>query len=141
MSSMNYTAVPPNYLRLKRYNRTIFLHCDFHLDTVQSIKERIEKLTSRTFYTIRLYLNHQNLDDCTSLFNCGIEKDGTELVMVYSKGKSADGDFLWEEVAEAMNPPEAEVLQVIDPEVRESPYAAEGDGNLHVGFTNIDSTA
>lgn len=53
---MSSITVPPNYLRLKRYKRTIFMHCDFVQDTVQAIKERIEKLTGRTFYAIRLYL-------------------------------------------------------------------------------------
>ncbi|CCW61579.1 unnamed protein product [Phytomonas sp. EM1] len=97
------TSVPPNYLRLKRHKCTIFLHCDFHQDTVQAIKERIEKLTGRTFYTIRLYLDRQNLDDSLSLESCGIDQDGTVLLMVHSKGTTADDELVWEEVEEAIN--------------------------------------
>lgn len=75
---------------------------------MQAIKERIEKLMSRTFYTIRLYLGRQNLDDFSTLYNVGIDKDGTELVMAHSKGKNIDGDYIWEDVEEAMSPPKLE---------------------------------
>lgn len=96
---------PPNYVRLKRYNRTVFLHCDFQQDTVQAIKERIEKLTSRTFYAIRLFLGKQNLDDALTLFHCGIDVNGTELTMIHSKGKNADDDHVWETLEQALSPP------------------------------------
>ncbi|CAD2218004.1 Ubiquitin family, putative [Angomonas deanei] len=99
------SATPPNYLRLRRFNRTIFLYCDFQQDTVQSIKERIEKLTGRTFYLIRLYLDKQTLEDGSTLYNCGIEKDGTELIIAHAKGKNEQGDTIFEEYAEAMQPP------------------------------------
>ncbi|KPI85967.1 hypothetical protein ABL78_4969 [Leptomonas seymouri] len=96
-------VVPANYLRLKRHRRTIFLYCDFQHDTVQAIKERIEKLTSRTFYTMCLYLGNQRLDDESTLFNAGVNEDGTELWVVFSKGKTAEGEPIWEEVEEAMS--------------------------------------
>jgi len=101
------SSVPPNYVRLTRYHRTIFLHCDLQQDTVQAIKERIEKLTNHTFYKIRLYLDKQNLDDSATLWHCGVENDGVELTVVYSKGKDADGDVVWETIEEATNPPQA----------------------------------
>ncbi|CCW68122.1 unnamed protein product [Phytomonas sp. Hart1] len=97
------TSIPPNYLRLKRHGLTIFLHCDFHQDTVQVIKERIEKLTGRIFYKIRLYLERQNLDDYLSLESCGIDQDGTVLLMVHSKGSTVDNELVWENVEEAIN--------------------------------------
>lgn len=131
MSSHNST--PPNYLRLKRYNRTIFLHCDFHQDTVQAIKERIEKLLSRTFYTIRLFLGRQNLDDFSTLYNAGIEKDGTELVIVYSKGKTIEGDYLWEEVEEALSPPKQLVSAILQDSTTEGKNG--GTEEVRVGFT------
>lgn len=125
-------TTPPNYLRLKRYNRTIFLHCDFHQDTVQAIKERLEKLMSRTFYTVRLYLGRQHLDDFSTLYNAGIEKDGTEVVMVHSKGKNIDGDYIWEEVEEAMAPPKAPP----PPIGQESAAAAPPPDDVRVGFAD-----
>lgn len=94
--------MPANYLRLKRHRRTIFLYCDFQHDTVQAIKERVEKLTSRTFYTMCLYLGNQRLDDEATLYNAGVTEDGTELWVVYSKGKTEEGEPVWEEVEEAM---------------------------------------
>jgi precorrin-4 methylase len=96
-------VVPANYLRLKRHRRTIFLYCDFQQDTVQAVKERIEKLTSRTFYTMCLFLGNQRLDDESTLYNAGVMEDGTELWVVYSKGKTDEGEFIWEDVAEAMS--------------------------------------
>ncbi|KPA83339.1 hypothetical protein ABB37_02993 [Leptomonas pyrrhocoris] len=95
-------VVPANYLRLKRHRRTIFLYCDFQHDTVQAIKERIEKLTSRTFYTMCLYIGNQRLDDESTLYNAGVCDDGTELWVVYSKGKTEEGEPIWEDVSEAM---------------------------------------
>lgn len=110
MSAVSPNAtLPANYIRLRRHNRVIFLYCDFNLDTVQAIKERIEKLTSRTFYTMRLYLGNQLMDDAATLYNCGVEKDGTELTILYSKGKTADGEVVWEGPNEAFtNPPAGE---------------------------------
>ncbi|KEG12889.1 hypothetical protein DQ04_01351120 [Trypanosoma grayi] len=100
-------VTPPHYVRLKRHNLTIFLHCDVNHDTVQAIKERYEKLTGRTFYTVRLYLGRQNLEDFSTLYNCGIEGEDAELVVVHSKGLKTDGsrEHIWEEVEEAMRPP------------------------------------
>ncbi|ESL12180.1 hypothetical protein TRSC58_00057 [Trypanosoma rangeli SC58] len=100
-------ATPPHYVRLRRHNLTIFLHCDVNHDTVQAIKERYEKLTGRTFYTVRLYLGRQNLDDFSTLFNCGIEREGAELTVVYSKGAKMDGtgEYIWEDFEEAARPP------------------------------------
>lgn len=95
--------VPANYLRLKRHRRIIFLYCDFQNDTVQTIKERIEKLTSRTFYTMCLYLGNQRLDDELTLYNAGVSEDGAELWVAYSKGKTDEGEPIWEDVAEAMS--------------------------------------
>lgn len=105
MSSTIHLACPPNYIRLRRRKRVIFLHCDFQQDTVQAIKERIEKLTSRTFYTMRLYLDRQNMDDFSTLYNCGVEEDGTELLIVYEKGKNAEGHTVWEEIEDAIRTP------------------------------------
>ncbi|KAH9580022.1 hypothetical protein LSM04_006473 [Trypanosoma melophagium] len=101
------TIVQPHYVRLKRYNLTIFLHCDVNHDTVQAIKERYEKLTGRIFYTVRLYLGKQNLEDFSTLYNCGIESEGAELIVVHSKAPKSDGtgEYFWEEVEEAMRPP------------------------------------
>ncbi|KAG5498765.1 hypothetical protein JKF63_03053 [Porcisia hertigi] len=96
--------VPLNYLRLKRHRRTIFLYCDFQQDTVQAIKERIERLTSRTFYTMCLYYGNQRLDDEALLFSAGIAEDGTELWIGYSKGKTVEGETIWEDVEEAKAP-------------------------------------
>lgn len=95
-------VVPANYVRLKRHRRTIFLYCDFQLDTVQAIKERVEKLTSRTFYTTCLYVGNQRLDDEATLYNAGVSEDGTVLWVVYSKGKTEEGEPIWEDVEEAM---------------------------------------
>ncbi|ORC90807.1 uncharacterized protein TM35_000072310 [Trypanosoma theileri] len=99
----------PHYVRLKRYNLTIFLHCDVNHDTVQAIKERYEKLTGRIFYNVRLYLGRQNLEDFSTLYNCGIESEGAELIVVHSKGPKNDGtgEYYWEEIEEAMKPPPA----------------------------------
>lgn len=137
---MSGHSTPPNYLRLKRYNRTIFLHCDFHQDTVQAIKERLEKLMSRTFYTVRLYLGKQNLDDFSTLFNAGIEKDGTELIMIHSKGKNTDGDYIWEDIEEAMSPPKAVVSSRVTPEtvneVSASNAQAGSEEVARVGFAD-----
>ncbi|RNF17778.1 uncharacterized protein Tco025E_04721 [Trypanosoma conorhini] len=98
---------PPHYVRLRRHNLTIFLHCDVNHDTVQAIKERYEKLTARTFYTVRLYLGRQNLDDFSTLFNCGIEREGAELTVVHSKAAKMDGtgEYIWEDLEEATRPP------------------------------------
>lgn len=126
MCAYAVASTPPNYIRIKRYNRTIFLHCDFHQDTVQAIKERLEKLLSRTFYTIRLYLGRQNLEDFCTLYNAGIDKDGTELLMVHSKGKNIDGDYIWEDVEEAMSAPKIEKNTVLPP----SESTATEAGNL-----------
>lgn len=97
-------VVPANYLRLKRHHRTIFLYCDFQLDTVQAIKERVEKLTSRTFYTTCLYLGTQRLDDEATLLSAGVSEDGTELWIGFSKGKTVEGETIWEDVEEAKAP-------------------------------------
>lgn len=96
-------SVPANYLRLRRHNRVIFLHADFVQDTTQAIKERLETLTGRAFHTMRLYLGKQNLDNNTTLINCGIEKDGTELLILYSKGKNADDEHVWENIDEVIS--------------------------------------
>ncbi|KAG5472484.1 hypothetical protein LSCM1_03883 [Leishmania martiniquensis] len=117
-------VIPCNYLRLKRHRRTIFLYCDFQQDTVQAIKERIEKLTSRTFYTMRLYYGTQRLDDEATLFNAGISEDGTELWIAYSKGTTAEGETIWEDAQEAKAspplpppPPAAAAVAAATPEV------------------------
>eukprot|EP00796_Vickermania_ingenoplastis_P005998 gene5998-4303_t len=129
-------STPPNYLRLKRYQRTIFLHCDFHQDTVQAIKERLEKLMSRTFYTVRLYLGRQNLDDFSTLYNAGIEKDGTELVMVHAKGKNVEGEYIWEDLEEAMSPPKVAPPALV-PESESGSAAGHGGSEPpRVGFTD-----
>ncbi|CBZ28943.1 conserved hypothetical protein [Leishmania mexicana MHOM/GT/2001/U1103] len=118
-------VVPFNYLRLKRHRRTIFLYCDFQQDTVQAIKERIEKLTSRTFYTMCLYYGAQRLSDESTLFSTGISEDGTELWIAYSKGKTVEGETIWEDVEEAMVP-----VATAAPAV-----APENTGESHAGTT------
>ncbi|KAK7195426.1 hypothetical protein NESM_000469800 [Novymonas esmeraldas] len=109
-------VVPANYVRLKRHRRTIFLYCDFQQDTVQAIKERIEKLTSRTFYTMCLYCGTQRLDDEATLFSAGVGEDGTELWIGYSKGKTADGETVWEDAEEARAPFAAAAATVTGPD-------------------------
>ncbi|GET90872.1 hypothetical protein, conserved [Leishmania tarentolae] len=118
-------VVPLNYLRLKRHRRTIFLYCDFQQDTVQAIKERIEKLTSRTFYTMHLYYGTERLSDESTLFSAGISEDGTELWIVYSKGKTVEGETIWEDVEEAMAPAAAAAPEVLP----------ENPGDSHAGTT------
>ncbi|EAN81520.1 hypothetical protein TcCL_ESM01089 [Trypanosoma cruzi] len=101
-------TVPPHYVRLRRQNLTIFLHCDVNHDTVQAIKERYEKLTGRLFYTVRLYLGRQSLDDFSTLYNCGIEHEGAELIVVHSKALKTDGtgEYIWEDLEEATQLPQ-----------------------------------
>lgn len=142
MSSGYHTGggSPPNYVRLKRYGRTIFLHCDFQQDTVQAIKERIEKLTNRTFYAIRLYLDKQNLDDALTLCHCGVDINGTELTMVHSKGKNAEGDHVWETIEEAMRPPPQRVEPSTSVMVGEG-EAAQGDGDVEAHNNTTTSVA
>ncbi|AAZ11951.1 uncharacterized protein TEOVI_000671200 [Trypanosoma equiperdum] len=116
---------PPHYVRLRRYNLSIFVHCDVHNDTVQAIKERYGKLTGHIFYNARLYLGQQSLDDFLTLYGCGIEAEGAELVVVHSKGAKGDGtsEHIWETVEEAMAAPQGDSLN--SPEV-----TAEGTAKL-----------
>ncbi|CAJ1030768.1 hypothetical protein, conserved [Leishmania lindenbergi] len=136
-------VIPINYLRLKRHRRTIFLYCDFQQDTVQAIKERIEKLTSRTFYTMCLYYGNQRLTDDVTLFSTGISEDGTELWIGYSKGKTVEGETIWEDVAEAKVPAAAAVSEVALDNTGESyaggAFDSEGQGATQRSVTILDA--
>jgi hypothetical protein len=88
------------YIRIKRHKQTIFLHCDLN-DTVQTIKDRVARLiTSHTAQQMRLLLGKQNLENHTSLYDCGIEAEDAELLLVY-----ATGEETWEDWAVAMDGP------------------------------------
>ncbi|CAG9578500.1 conserved hypothetical protein [Leishmania major strain Friedlin] len=136
-------VVPFNYLRLKRHRRTIFLYCDFQQDTVQAIKERIEKLTSRTFYTMCLYYGTQRLSDESTLFSASISDDGTELWIAYSKGKTAEGETIWEDVEEAMAPVAAAAPELAPENTGESlagtTFGADGQGAGQHSVTVTDN--
>jgi hypothetical protein len=92
-----------SYIRIRRHKQTIFLHCDLHQDTVLVLKERIEKLTGTGVMQQRLLLGKQVLELNTSLWDCGIEKEDAELLLVLSTGEDQ-----WEDPADAADgPPEA----------------------------------
>lgn len=84
-----------SYIRIKRHKLTVFLHCDLN-DTVRSLKERVEKLTSRPANQMKLLLGKQDLENNTSLADCGIDKEDAELLLVYSTGEET-----WEDPADA----------------------------------------
>ena len=96
-------SAAPSYVRIKRHKQTIFLHCDLHNDTVLVLKERIEKLTDVPVLQQRLLLGKQALELNTSLYDCGIEKEDAELVLVLATGEDE-----WEDPQEALEgPPQA----------------------------------
>lgn len=95
-------GVAPHYIRIKRFKQTIFLHCDVHHDTVQALKERVEKLTGRPWMQIRLLLGKQNLDNFSTLYDCGIEAEDGELNMTYLLSVSAGGEEVWEDLEDAL---------------------------------------
>eukprot|EP00758_Cryptobia_borreli_P007168 Tbor_TRINITY_DN5255_c3_g2::TRINITY_DN5255_c3_g2_i2::g.16611::m.16611 len=93
------SGVPPHYIRVKRAKQTLFLNCDVHIDTVQSIKERVEQLTGKPVEQQRLYLGKQLLDNHHTLYDCGIEKEDGVLTLVYALGGNP---MQWEEPHEAL---------------------------------------
>jgi hypothetical protein len=101
----------PSYVRIKRHNLTIFLHCDLHNDTVLHLKERIEKLIDKPVLQQRLLLGKQALELNTTLHDCGIEKDDAELLLAFSTGEDT-----WEDPRTA-----AEGGQAADAEVAAAP--------------------
>lgn len=94
-------STSPSYVRIKRHKQTIFLHCDLHQDTVLVLKERIEKLTAVPVLQQRLLLGKQVLELNTSLWDCGIEKEDAELLLVL-----ATGDDTWEDPQTAADGPQ-----------------------------------
>ena len=96
-------GVAPHYIRLKRHKQTVFLHCDVHHDTVQALKERVEKLTGRPWMQIRLLLGKQVLDNFSTLYDCGIESEDGELNMTYLISTTPGGEELWEELDDALS--------------------------------------
>lgn len=96
-------GVAPHYIRIKRFKQTIFLHCDVNHDTVQALKERVEKLTGRPWMQIRLLLGKQNLDNFSTLYDCGIEAEDGELNMAYLISVTPGGEEQWEDVDDALN--------------------------------------
>lgn len=80
------------YLRIKRGKQTIFLHCDLNAETIVVLKERIEKLTGVPLMKQRLYLGRQILENLTTLWDCGIEKEDKELTLVHQRD-----DGSWED--------------------------------------------
>ena len=90
----------PCYIRIKRHKQTIFLHCDLN-DTVLTMKERVAKLiTTHTPQQMRLLLGKQNLENHTSLYDCGVEKEDAELLLLY-----ATSEDTWEDWATAVDGP------------------------------------
>ena len=97
-------GVPPHHIRVKRHKQTIFLHCDLQIDTVLAVKERISKLTGRAEKDQRLLLGKQVLENHTTLYDCGIEKEDGEMSLVYSIGEDpTTAKQIWEELEDAMN--------------------------------------
>jgi len=90
-------GVPPHYIRIKRYRQTIFLHCDLN-DSVQALKERVEKLTGKPWMQFRLLLGKQNLENHSTLSDCGVENDDSELYLLYATGPET-----WEELDDALS--------------------------------------
>ncbi len=88
------SSLVPSYIRIKRPKQTIFLHCDLN-ETVQAVKERIEKLTGQPANMQRLLFGKQLLEPYTSLMDCGIEKEDAEVILLYNIGQN--GEEQWEE--------------------------------------------
>ena len=102
------------YVRIKRKNLTIFLHCDLN-DTVQLMKERVEKLIGHPAAQMRLLLGKQPLENHTSLLDCGIEKEDAEMLLAFSTGKQdATGEEIWEDVVMDGADPGPETKQSVD---------------------------
>lgn len=85
-----------SFIRIKRGKQTIFLHCDLHQENIVVIKERLEKLTGVPLMKQRLYLGRQLLDNLTSLWDCGIEKEDRELLLTVQRD-----DNTWEDPQDA----------------------------------------
>ncbi|KAG8346320.1 hypothetical protein TRVL_02850 [Trypanosoma vivax] len=128
------TVPTTHYVRLKRHNLTIFIHCDIHSDTVQAIKERYAKLTGQTFHNVRLHLGQQNLEDFCTLYNCGIELEGVELIVLHAKGVKDDstGDRIWETMEEALNPPAETLTEMMGTEVGNNVTSVRDCGELTI---------
>eukprot|EP00755_Sulcionema_specki_P009902 Sspe_Gene.44973::Locus_22133_Transcript_2_3_Confidence_0.250_Length_556::g.44973::m.44973 len=110
-------TVPSMYIRVKRKKQTIFLHCEPG-DTVLSVKEKITLITNVPASDQRLLLQKQNLEDTSSLHDCGIgvSDTGTELFLIY-KITSETGEERWEEV---------EVIHAGDEEVAPGEVSVDG---------------
>ncbi|KAJ9472066.1 hypothetical protein DIPPA_10419 [Diplonema papillatum] len=90
-------AAPSMYVRVKRKKQTIFLHCEPR-QTVLQLKEKVAAITGTPASDQRLQLGKQNLEDQSSLADCGIYPvdTGTELFLAY-RIVSDSGDR-WEDV-------------------------------------------
>ncbi len=86
------SAASLSYIRIKRAKQTIFLHCDLNAENIVVIKERVEKLTGVPLMKQRLYLGKQMLENMTTLWDCGIDKEDRELTLVYQRD-----DGSWED--------------------------------------------
>lgn len=92
----------PHYVRIKRHKQTIFLHCDLKEDTVQLMKERVEKLTGKPAALQRLLLGKQNLENHSTLWDCGIEKEDEQLLLVLAVQQGDNpNELVWEFPEEA----------------------------------------
>lgn len=61
---------------------------------------------------IRLFLGKQNLDNFSTLYDCGIEAEDGELNMTYLLSVTPGGEEVWEELEDALSgPPEGEQQQ------------------------------
>ena len=67
-----YTNMPPAmYVRVKRNKQTIFLHCE-PSDTVHVVKEKVAAIVNTPSSDQRLLLGKQNLEDGSTLCDCGV---------------------------------------------------------------------
>ena len=94
------SGVPPHYVRVKRAGQTLFLHCDVHVDTVLTIKERVELLTGKPVAQQRLFLGRQLLENHHTLYDCGIEREDEVVTLAYALGGNP---MQWEEPQEAQS--------------------------------------
>eukprot|EP00760_Papus_ankaliazontas_P038829 PhM_4_TR9344/c0_g1_i1/m.17389 len=89
---------PPMYVRIKRKNQTVFLHCDVN-ETIGVLKNRVALLMGTAASQQRLVLGRQNLEDHSTLADNGIEKDAEAVLFLLHRLDDGTGnEEMWEEV-------------------------------------------
>lgn len=114
----------PSHIRIKRHKLTLFIHTDLRVDTVQVIKERLEKLTGVPVMKQRLYLDRQLILNAATLWDSGVEVEDQELTLAFSTGIGPGDVETWEDRLDALNGPPAALEHAAAPGANTSAASA-----------------